>query len=80
MITVCNFTPVVRYNYRLGLPQAGGYREVLTTDDVKYGGSGVHDRPVIETEAVAWHGKPHSAALTLPPLGALVLEWVALDE
>jgi 1,4-alpha-glucan branching enzyme len=77
LITICNFTPVVRHDYRLGLPNEGGYREVLTTDDVKYGGSGVHDRPLIETEAVAWHGKPHSAAITLPPLGVLVLEYVA---
>ena len=79
LIAICNFTPVVRHDYRLGLPDAGGYREVLTTDDVKYGGSGVHDRPVIETEAVPWHGKPHSAALTLPPLGVLVLEYLAPD-
>jgi 1,4-alpha-glucan branching enzyme len=79
LVTICNFTPVVRHDYRLGLPHAGGYREVLTTDDAKYGGSGVHDRTLVETEAVPWHGKPHSAAFTLPPLGALVLEYVAPD-
>jgi 1,4-alpha-glucan branching enzyme len=72
VIFVCNFTPVVRNNYRIGLPRPGKYVEVLNSDDERYGGSGVLNGD-IQTEAVPWHGQPHSTALTLPPLGVSVL-------
>jgi 1,4-alpha-glucan branching enzyme len=71
---VCNFTPVVRRNYRMGVPFGGRYREVLNTDAAEYGGSGVGNAGTVEAEAVAWHGRPYSLALTLPPLAALVLQ------
>lgn len=76
LIMICNFTPVVRYNYRLGLPAPGRYRELLNSDDLLYGGSGVHNTSEIEAEDVPWHGKPYSTAVTLPPLAAFVLERV----
>jgi 1,4-alpha-glucan branching enzyme len=76
LIFVCNFTPVPRAGYRFGLPLAGRYREVLNTDEVKYGGSGIGNEDPIGAEEVPWHGQPYSAAATLPPLAALVL---ALD-
>jgi 1,4-alpha-glucan branching enzyme len=71
---VCNFTPVVRYGYRLGLPDAGTYRELLNTDAKTYGGSGVGNLGAVTTDPQPWHGFPHSAAFTLPPLGCFILQ------
>jgi 1,4-alpha-glucan branching enzyme len=70
---VCNFTPVVRRNYRVGVPLGGRHIEILNTDAREYGGSGVGNAGSVEAEAVPWHGRPHSLALTLPPLAALLL-------
>ena len=74
LIFVCNFTPVPRASYQLGLPAAGPYREVLNSDAEVYGGSGIGHGGWVQTEPVACHGRPHSARLHLPPLGVLVLE------
>ncbi|MDE2735459.1 MAG: alpha amylase C-terminal domain-containing protein, partial [Gemmatimonadota bacterium] len=74
LIFACNFTPVPRADYRLGLPAAGPYREVLNSDAEIYGGSGVGHDGWVQTEKVACHGRPYSARLRLPPLGVLVLE------
>ena len=74
LIFVCNFTPVPRADYQLGLPAAGPYREVLNSDAEIYGGSGLGHGGWVQTEPVACHGRPQSARLHLPPLGALVLE------
>ena len=71
---VVNWTPVVREGYRLGLPQAGHWREVINSDHGVYGGSGVTLGGGIETEAVAAHGFPQSISLRLPPLAAVVLK------
>ncbi len=72
-VIVCNFTPVVRRGYRLGVPAAGRYRERLNTDGADYGGSNVGNGGGVDTEAVSWHGRKHSLCLTLPPLATLVL-------
>jgi len=72
-LVVCNFTPVVRRGYRIGVPQPGFYREVLNTDSAHYGGSNVGDAGVIETAAIATHGHAVSLALNLPPLGVVIL-------
>lgn len=75
LLFVCNFTPVVRTNYRIGMPKAGYYIEVMNSDDSKYNGSNVRNEGKLETAPIARHGKTHSLSLTLPPLAALVLEW-----
>lgn len=72
-IVVCNFSPVVREGYRIGVPVAGLYREVLNTDAGVYGGSGAGNFGQAVSDAVPWHGHTHSLALTLPPLATLVL-------
>lgn len=77
MLVVCNFTPVVRSHYRIGVPRAGVYHEVLNTDSLYYGGSNVGNGAYIQTEDVSAHGYPQSLGLTLPPLGTLVLRPVA---
>jgi 1,4-alpha-glucan branching enzyme len=76
MVVVCNFTPAVRHGYRLGVPQAGIYRERINTDSAHYGGSNV-GAPFgeITAHAVPAHGRPHSIELTLPPLATVFLEW-----
>ncbi len=70
---VCNFTPIVRYNYRIGLPQLGVWREALNTDSAVYGGSNVGNLGGVTAEERPLHGLPASAALTLPPLATIFL-------
>ena len=73
IIVVLNFTPIAREHYRIGVPSTGRYALVMSTDDTRYGGSGLGMHPVIEVENTPFHGYPQSVALQLPPLGALVL-------
>jgi 1,4-alpha-glucan branching enzyme len=72
-MVVCNFTPVVRQNYRLGVPVAGAWQEILNTDSGHYGGSNIGNLGRRMTEAHATHGHPQSLVLTLPPLATIVL-------
>ena len=74
LVCVFNFTPVPRHNYRIGLPVAGNYRELINTDAQVYGGSNCGNDGAIASEDHAWMGFAQSVALTLPPLGALFLE------
>jgi len=74
VVVVCNFTPVVRKGYRLGVPKGGSYAELLNTDADCYAGSGVGNSGRVEAEAWEAHGRPFSLVLDLPPLGALVLK------
>jgi 1,4-alpha-glucan branching enzyme len=69
IIVVCNFTPVVRPHYRIGVPYRGTWREVLNTDHVQYAGSGVLNEGPVMTSPVKFHGRDNSISLTLPPLG-----------
>ncbi|WP_435865642.1 1,4-alpha-glucan branching protein GlgB [Streptomyces xanthochromogenes] len=73
LVVVCNFSPVVRTGYRIGLPDAAAWTEVLNSDAERYGGSGVVNPGVITPEPVPWHGRAQSAALTLPPLATFWL-------
>ncbi len=68
VLVVCNFTPVVRYGYRVGVPLAGAWREIVNSDAQDYGGSGVGNMGRVHTAALPWHGRDCSVALTLPPL------------
>jgi 1,4-alpha-glucan branching enzyme len=70
---VLNYTPVPRFNYRIGVPRGGIWRELLNTDAVEYGGSGHGNLGQVEAAPVPWLGKPYTLTLTLPPLGALIL-------
>ena len=73
-IVILNFTPVVRTDYRIGVPRAGRYREVFNSDSRFYGGSDVGNGPEIDSQRVFWMRRRDSVSLTLPPLGALVLK------
>ena len=74
VLTVCNFTPVPRYNYRVGVPTGGYWREILNSDAKEYGGSGHGNLGGMEASPVPFHGRPYSLNLTLPPLGVIFLE------
>jgi 1,4-alpha-glucan branching enzyme len=65
---LCNFTPVVRHGYRVGVPRAGRWRELLNSDAELYGGNNIGNLGEVWSEPVAWHGQPQSIQVTLPPL------------
>lgn len=76
IVCVGNFSPVVREQHRLGLPQAGRYRLVINTDAEVYGGSAVDVPPEIYPVDMPQSGQPYSASLTLPPLATLWFEFL----
>ena len=80
-IVVCNFTPLIRNNYIVGVNEAGTYSELLNSDDERYGGSGQGNQSssasmpsTIVARNEGAHSRPASLALTLPPLAVLILE------
>ena len=73
VVVVLNCTPVPRLAYRLGAPIPGTYRELLSSDAKRFGGSGGKTKAIFDTETEPHHGQPQSLLLDLPPLGALVL-------
>ncbi|HEU4324873.1 MAG TPA: 1,4-alpha-glucan branching protein GlgB [Roseiflexaceae bacterium] len=73
VLVVCNFTPVPRYNYRVGVSSGGFWRELLNSDAAEFGGSGIGNMGGVEAAPVGVHGQPYSLNLTLPPLAVLFL-------
>jgi 1,4-alpha-glucan branching enzyme len=74
VVIACNFTPVPRYGYRVGVPSPGYYRERINTDAAVYGGSDIGNSGGITADDIASHGRPCSLALTLPPLATVIFE------
>ncbi|MGC1244440.1 MAG: 1,4-alpha-glucan branching protein GlgB [Chryseosolibacter sp.] len=74
MIVICNFTPAVRYLYRVGVPYRGQWREVFNSDHQKYGGSGLLNQGLLNTSPVKFHGRDYSISLNLPPLAISILK------
>jgi 1,4-alpha-glucan branching enzyme len=74
LLVVCNFTPVVRYNFRLGVRRSGHWRELLNSDAKEYGGSGQGNFGGLATAPLPSHNFPHMLTLTLPPLAAVVFK------
>ncbi|WP_461426595.1 1,4-alpha-glucan branching protein GlgB [Gymnodinialimonas sp.] len=73
VVVMCNFTPVERTAFRIGVPEAGQWDEVLNTDSDAYGGSNIGNLGSVATEGIPCDGHPQSVALTLPPLSTVVL-------
>ena len=73
IIAVCNFTPEVRHDYRIGVPSKGSYTEVFNSDDEAFGGSGVKNAGAIASQDIPWHNREQSIALTVPPLATVYL-------
>ena len=75
MIAVaCNFSGVPHNDYRMGLPRGGRWKEILNTDDLAFGGSGVGNFGDLNAERIPWNGRPYSLNLQLPPFGVIFLE------
>jgi 1,4-alpha-glucan branching enzyme len=71
VVCVCNFAPMPRYGYRVGMPRPGPWRELLNTDSSYYGGSDVGNQGAVTADGTPWHDQPFSAEVTLPPLGVV---------
>ena len=74
VVAVLNWTPILRHDYRIGVPEAGFYEEMLNSDAEVYGGSNVGNEGGRQTEEVPRHGHQQSLVLTLPPMGTLILK------
>jgi 1,4-alpha-glucan branching enzyme len=74
LVCACNFSPLPRTGYRIGLPRPGRWRELVNTDSELYGGSGLGNMGGVAAEKKPWHDQPYSAEVTLPPLGVV---WLA---
>jgi 1,4-alpha-glucan branching enzyme len=68
LVVVCNFTPTTHFNYRIGVPRPGFWKELLNSDAREYGGSGQGNMGGVEAAPVPLHGRPYSLTITLPPL------------
>jgi 1,4-alpha-glucan branching enzyme len=80
LVVVCNFTPVPRFGYRVGVPVLGKYEELINSDSAHYGGSNLGNRAGAEAEVLAWQSQPYSIVLTLPPLAVVVLKCVEQQQ
>jgi 1,4-alpha-glucan branching enzyme len=74
LLFICNFTPVLRTNYRVGVPRGGRWKETLNSDARLYGGSGQGNFGGLEAAPLPMHGRPFSLNMTLPPLGVVVFQ------
>jgi 1,4-alpha-glucan branching enzyme len=74
IVVVCNFTPLPRINYLVGVPRGGDWREILNSDAKEHGGVGFGNLGGVIASPVPMHGRGHSINLTLPPLGAIYLK------
>ena len=74
IVVACNFTPIPRYHYRIGVPEAGYYKEVLNSDAGIYGGSNLGNYGGVNSIEQTSHGFPHSLSLTLPPLSIVIFK------
>jgi 1,4-alpha-glucan branching enzyme len=72
VLAVCNFTPVPRHNYAIGVPRAGYWRELINSDATLYGGSGMGNLGGVHSHPAPAHGRLHSLTLILPPLSTLL--------
>jgi 1,4-alpha-glucan branching enzyme len=75
LLVVCNFTPMPRENFLVGVPARGLWRELINTDAKDYGGAGWGNLGAVESVPVSSHGRVESLSLTLPPLSTIVLKW-----
>jgi len=74
LVVACNFTPLARHRYSIGVPSAGFWTELVNSDAGDYGGSGVGNLGGVQSDPRAWHGQPQSITVTLPPLGIVVFK------
>jgi 1,4-alpha-glucan branching enzyme len=80
LVVVCNFTPVVRDGYRIGVPEHGDYEEVFNSDNVEYGGSGEKNDVLLVSEDLPWHNCQYSLEIKIPPLSTVFFRRVKGSE
>ncbi len=80
VVVAANFTPVPRWNYRIGVPKSGFYTELINSDSAHYGGGNIGNNGGLHTEDTAWHQWKQSLNLTIPPLGIIILKVTAQPE
>lgn len=74
LIFICNYTPVVQYNFRVGVPYLGDYKESFNTDKIDFGGSGQVNEEKLVAEEIPFNNQPYSLMLKVPPMAAIVLK------
>ena len=74
VVVCCNFTPVVRANFRLGVPKQGHYQEIFNSDSSFYAGTNVGNGEGINSELIEWNGRPDSISFNVPPLGVVMFK------
>jgi len=74
LLIVCNFTPVPRTDFRVGVPSPGNWKEVLNSDDVRFGGAGNHANSTVSSGQIEWNGRPDSIGIQIPPLAVMIFE------
>ena len=75
LLVVCNFTPIVREKYRVGVPCLTAYTEIVNSDAIEFGGTGKVNLNPIKAKKVPWSGQPCSLELTLPPLSVMIFKF-----
>ena len=75
IVCACNFTPVMYENFVIGLPMAGTLKEILNSDDERFGGTGVSNRTAIRTKKIPFLDMENSAQITLPPMSAVMFRF-----
>jgi 1,4-alpha-glucan branching enzyme len=78
LVVVLNMTPVVRHDFRVGVPESGQWQEIFNSDAENFWGSGVSNTEPVKSEVVNWHGRENSISINLPPLGAVVFKRVKI--
>jgi 1,4-alpha-glucan branching enzyme len=76
LLVVCNFTPTTRQGFRVGVPAAGKWKEVLSSDAKIYNGTGDHLNGTVKADKQEWNGQEHSIEFTLPPLATVIFQKV----
>ena len=74
LIFICNFTPVVHYDYKLGVPEKICYREVFNSDSEKYGGSGQVNKEILTSFNEKWNNEPYYVMTKVPPLAVAIIK------
>ena len=74
LIFVCNYTPVVRYDFRIGVPYLAEYEECFNSDRLEFGGSGQIIEDVLKAEEIECHGRPYSMKIKVPPMATIVFK------
>jgi 1,4-alpha-glucan branching enzyme len=74
LVIILNMTPNPHHGYRVGVPDAGSWKEIFNSDEKQYWGSGLDNPKAVKSEHTHWHGRDHSISVNLPPLGASVFK------